>query len=313
MNREKETLTPLLLGACAGAFGVLAAQHLFRPAPPALPSVGAPLDGLNRDFHAAYDGAREDAALDAPVLMVLADTLLLFRRKERQALSFTPPAFHVLKSVAHGPVALFAALHRLGEAGLRPVELQRMRSLAQSIEASLAALPSRVRGSEGRENLQQILERSQAFVASLLAGGRVASAALAVFSRDVGPLLLRATEDATRLQLDALNAQVTSLLGAMTPAERAHFQVVVTGDHQARIRSLAMQYFGKLLGEGPAAFRLTYAEGVVDEAEALALVGTRRLDRAVAEAFFGDGHKLQRDVLGDAAQAQLRTLEVPRL
>ncbi|HEU4535405.1 MAG TPA: hypothetical protein VFS00_14855, partial [Polyangiaceae bacterium] len=79
-------------------------------------------------------------------------------------------------------------------------------------------------------------------------------------------------------------------------------------------RSLAMQYFQKLLGEAPGEERhVTYAEGVSDEAGALALAGTRRLDRAIAGAFFGEPRRLQRDVLGDAARERLRDFTPTRL
>jgi hypothetical protein len=45
--------------------------------------------------------------------------------------------------------------------------------------------------------------------------------------------------------------------------------------------------------------------------EALALVGTRRLDRRVAAAFFGDPSRLQRDVLGDSVRERLKRVELP--
>jgi hypothetical protein len=54
--------------------------------------------------------------------------------------------------------------------------------------------------------------------------------------------------------------------------------------------------------------RVAYAEGVSDEHEAFELVGTRRLDHAVAAAFFGDRKRLQRDLLGDSAAELLREL-----
>jgi hypothetical protein len=41
------------------------------------------------------------------------------------------------------------------------------------------------------------------------------------------------------------------------------------------------------------------------------LVGTRRLDRAIASAFFGDPKRLQRDVLGDAAKSALERIALP--
>ena len=81
----------------------------------------------------------------------------------------------------------------------------------------------------------------------------------------------------------------------------------MTGDHQARNRSLGMQYFQRRFGEEPGEEeRVAYGEGVEDADEAHALVGTRRLDNAVAAAFFGDPKRLQRDVLGNAVHALLK-------
>jgi hypothetical protein len=72
-----------------------------------------------------------------------------------------------------------------------------------------------------------------------------------------------------------------------------------------------MQYFRRRLREPEGAEeRVTYGEAVTDPDEALALVGRRRLDRAIALAFFGDAKRLQRDVLGDAVHEQLATLEL---
>ena len=77
--------------------------------------------------------------------------------------------------------------------------------------------------------------------------------------------------------------------------------VAVTGNHQARIRSLGMQYFARRLG----ADRVLYAEGVAEVDAAVALIGAQRLDRAMAAAFFGSPRRMERDLLGDAAKAML--------
>jgi hypothetical protein len=152
-----------------------------------------------------------------------------------------------------------------------------------------------------------------ATVASLdgvLGAGRVSAEGLRAFAAAAGPASLRAAADATRVQLEALDAHVARALGAMAPEERRGLQVVVTGNHQARARSLPLQYFQKLFGEAPGEERrVAYAEGASDEAGALALVGTRRLDRAIAGAFFGEPRRLQRDGLGDAARERLRGFE----
>ena len=75
-----------------------------------------------------------------------------------------------------------------------------------------------------------------------------------------------------------------------------------------------MQYFQLRFAEAPGTDeRVTYGENISDEAEAIALVGTRHLDRRIARAFFGDEKRLQRDVLGDAAKRCLEAQRFPRI
>jgi len=57
--------------------------------------------------------------------------------------------------------------------------------------------------------------------------------------------------------------------------------------------------------------RVTYGENIEDEAEAISLVATRRLDKRIAQAFFGDENRLQRDVVGDAAKRCLDQMGFP--
>ena len=75
-----------------------------------------------------------------------------------------------------------------------------------------------------------------------------------------------------------------------------------------------MQYFRKRFAEPSGVeTHVTYAEGVRDERAALALVATQRLDRSVALAFFGDEKRLQRDILGDAAERQLGSFPLTKI
>jgi hypothetical protein len=270
--------------------------------------VGSPLDGVNDGFHAAYDAAREAAKLDAPVFVVHADQLFVFRRGTRRVISLTPRMFHVIKSGAHAPVALYAALHRPGTPDSRLEELR------AQVVASLDALDGeRDAGTETREALRGVLDSTLRFLDRVLTpqGRAPSSADLDAFARAVGPSLLHLTTLATRVQLAALHAVVEQALGELAVDERADLQVVVTGDHQARVRSLGMQYFRRRLREPEGVEeRVTYGEAVTDPDDALALVGRRRLDRAIALAFFGDAKRLQRDVLGDAVREQLATRDL---
>ncbi len=274
------------------------------------PALGGPPDSVNQHFHDAYDAARAGAAEDGPVLVVLADSLIVFRGEGRSEVTFTPRLFHVVKSVAHAPIALFAALHRRGREPLDAATRARLESLRAELTRTREGLDARVEPGLV-QNLCDLCDASIAFADHVLEAGETSAKELGAFADAAGPSLLSATDDATRLQLAALHTHVTEQVAQMTAAERRAFQVVVTGDHQARARSLAMQYFEKLLREPPGAeHRVTYAEAITDANLARALVGTRRLDRAIAAAFFKDPRRLQRDVLGDAVTQRLRSFEL---
>lgn len=269
-----------------------------------LPRTGGPLDGVNDGFHAAYDGAREEAKLDAPVFVVHGDSLFVLRRGKRRELALTPRIFHVIKSAAHAPVAIFAALHRSGD--------HLVEKLHEHVVLSLAALDDEHDADrETVRAIREVLEASRLFLVRVLGSRPPTSEELDAFARSTGPQLLHLTTVATRVQLTALHEVVETALAELEPGERAGLQVVVTGDHQARVRSLGMQYFRKRLREEDGAeHRVTYGEGVEDVDEAFVLVGKRRLDFAIARAFFGDAKRLQRDVLGDAVHALLEVTDL---
>ena len=276
------------------------------------PLIESPLDDVNRDFHSAYDTARGAAEEAAPILVFLNDALIIHRRGERHEFSVTPRLYHVIKSAAHAPIALYSGLYLLGDRALEPQDRRRLGALREHCLASLRALEKDAPEAQLRGELQEVLESTIALIEQRLAAGHASRAALAGFARKSGALLVRLIDEATGVQLEALHARFEAVVATMTPAERGALQVVVAGSHQARERSVAMQYFRKRLGEPlHTEERVAYAENAADEQAALLLVGTRRFDRALAGAFFGDERRLQRDVLGDAAAARLGRLELP--
>lgn len=271
--------------------------------PPAPPTSGGPLDPVNDDFHALYGEARARASYDAPVFVILGDELIVLRKGERCASSFAPRAFHIIKSVAHAPVSLFVLFE-----GDAPPSRTQLRSLMQRIESASAGALDEPDLSSSRADLDLVLRACLELLDTALAVGAPSPSQREAFAARVGPSLLRLASEATKLQLSALHEQTERVLADLSPAERAALHVVVAGDHQARVRSLAMQYFRKRLNEpATAERRVTYAEAVRSEQEAFALVGTQRLDRAIARAFFGESTRLQRDILGDAAEQLLRS------
>jgi hypothetical protein len=198
--------------------------------------------------------------------------------------------------------------------------------LDPAARASLASLRSAGRPPTGgvedpraMGDMSEATDMTLAYADELLRAEVVVPASLRDFALRAGPVLVRLTEHATRVQLAALHEVVEEEISALSDKELRVLQVVVAGDHQARVRSLGMQYFEKRFGESPGREgRVTYGEGIQNAEEALVLIGKRRVDRAIATAFFGDGERLQRDVLGDAAATLLRDfaarpIPMPRL
>ncbi len=267
----------------------------------------SPLQRLDEQFHAVYDRTRVDTAHQAPVLVVLGESLVLFAEGQRQEATTTSEPAQLLKAAAHAPVGVYLTLRRsLGRTGLdENVETALRRLLRQCLDRRAAPPSATLRESVVAE-VSSVLDSCVTLLAAALDTGAVDEEKLQAFSAEQGPRLLRLAEEATRLQLETLDEVTSSILATLPPDDRDAVRVVVAGAHQARVRSLPMQYFQKRLGEAPGVEeRVFYAEAVSDVETARALVGTHLLDREIAGAFFGDPRRLQRDVLGDIAAAML--------
>lgn len=266
--------------------------------------VSPALDAANDDFHETYDRAEKSARDDAPVFVLLGD-LLYFRRSGKSTHSTVVPVdAHRIKSAVHVAVAAWTALlpftHRHDDARL---------------EETIAALHDHASASErevaGDEELATMLADARAFLEACRRERRVGAEALDAFAKRIGERVDSLMERAAAIELDRLHAAVEASLRQLDADELDELHVVVAGVHQARDRSLGMQYFAKRLRDRPgAAHRVLYAENAGTLEEALAVVGKHRIDRKMARAFFGDPARMQRDLLGDAAEHILAERDV---
>lgn len=267
---------------------------------------------LELQFHASYDRMRTRRAHETPVLVLFQDALILLRGARRLEFGATDQRTRIIQAAAHAPVGIFAVLHELpAGAPFGPLQIERLTELCRACDAD-GELERLEPGT--RRDVEDVLERSRRFIDAALARGHADPDALAQFAREVGPMLLSLIDHATKLALDALHTATERALAQLDAEERRDVEVIVTGVHQARTRSFALQYFQKRFAEAPGEERrVAYAEGAHDPEEARSLVGTRRLDRAIAFAFFGDEKRMQRDLLGDAAQHALADRALTRI
>lgn len=271
----------------------------------------AALSVADSAFHETYSAAREGTQHDVPVLVVLATKLAVHVQGARREYSFERAFFHAAKSAAHAAVAAFTlAVEPTVPASTRARSLAALlQLLGDAARASDAAIDAAV-----SKELKPVLKITSEFVRQQL-NGESKPADAAEFAATVGPQLLRLTEVTTRQQVSALHEAAERALASLSASERRTLQVVVIGDHQARVRSMGMQYFQRRFGERPedADEHVTFGENVSTEDEALALVATRRLDQKIAKAFFGDEKRLQRDVLGDAAKRCIEGMDLTQI
>ncbi len=265
------------------------------------------LDRGNGVFHEAYAGARDGVRHQVPILVVLPSELALHHQNQRQSVGYSRASFARAKSAAHVAVALFALTCAESKAEQSRTAVAR---LLEHLAAALDGAPPPERAAVDDE-IEALLERCLLF--ARVARERKPSERLrAEFASDAGPRILRITELATCEQIAGLHQEVEAIFSKLSAADQAELQVVVVGDHQARARSLGMQYFKRRFQEqAETDQRVTYGENITDEEEAISLVATRRLDKRIAQAFFGDENRLQRDVLGDAAKRCLDEMSFP--
>ena len=270
-------------------------------------STSAALDAGNEVFRQAYSGARDGVRQQVPILVVLPSELVLHHQDKRRGVNYCRSSFARAKSAAHIAVGLFSLTCAESKAETRRAGVARLLDLISAArETSPRTAPAAVEP-EISALLQLCLRFAQAS-RDENPSERIRSE----FASEAGPRILRITELATCEQIAGLHQAVEAIFSELSSADQAELQVVVVGDHQARARSLGMQYFKRRFHEEPGADqRVTYGENISDEQEAISLVATRRLDKCIAQAFFGDENRLQRDVLGDAATRCLDAMDFP--
>jgi hypothetical protein len=270
------------------------------------------LEAANGVFHSSYADSREAAESQAPLLIVLADELALHVRGRRRSFRFSYALFHPTKVVAHVAVALYALTAPSEDEAVRSRAQLRIGAIREQAQTMLDWF--RAEPAESHVELETLLESAISFAERAASGRGCSPEDRAAFARATGPQILKITEKATGGQLAALHEAVEAALSERDSDDQSTLEVVVLGDHQARARSFAMQYFQRRLREGEGADeRVTYGENVTDEKAALALVATKRVDRDIAQAFFDDPKRLQRDVLGDAATACLDRMNLEEI
>ncbi len=260
------------------------------------------LNAASLQAYGAGRGAIQQRA--DPVIIVGQDLTFRWNGQTTRA-PYTPRSYTVVKSLSHlflGTVTLLQA-HADDPGGSqdswRP-HLAAMRDRARALEPHLAQLGL---GADALARHRYLSDHLLAFIDRALAEGLYARSDLTAMARSLTPLLLASVNDAAKAQIDMLHQAVQGWRAQLPPAAWDKVIVVIQGPHQPRAMNLQASYFRYALGDDD---RVIYAENIFDEKGALALLGTVLTDRELAAVTFGDPLRMERDLLGDAADAYLK-------
>ncbi len=289
-----------------GIVALLAAIAIGQvPSPPA-----DPLSTLNDDFRASYRRVKEQALVHSgPILLMVGDNVVLRRAGRRTEVSYTPPIYHVLKMVAHVPLAIDVILAPHGaEATLDDDILAELRHDRDQMERAIPKLDGCGLDPEQRARARRIFDDSRAFLDAVVKSRRCSHDDRIRFARRMTPVVMKNVDEAARAELDALHAQVSIWRSEMPADEWKTVRVVILGSAMPRKLSLYVQYFARLLGEPGEGPRIVYAESIRDEEHALDLLATGTVDTTIGVDFFNDPARMHRDLLSDAAAEYLPLL-----
>lgn len=265
---------------------------------------------LNHVCRQAYGRARTRLLeRSGPIVVSIGDDLILIDGHEREPVAVVPPLFHQLKAVSHVPLAIFGVLDESGGQELSRTERVDLASIQASVRAAMISLPRFEFSQEQLKRQRQILESSSEFINTALLSKRVDAAAVTGFARSLADDLMKNSNEAAQLKLDAYDRQMRVWWNQLPAANRKKFVAVVVGASTPRQRNLAVQFFAHVIGVKGEGSRIIYAESLFDVEKALKLCGTHLIDSRVASGFFADDRRMNRDLFSDFATVYLRNFK----
>jgi hypothetical protein len=277
-------------------------------APPPPPAASDPLLALNARARENYAASR--ALLlerQRPAIFVEFDELVLLRTGRPQLkANYTPPLYHRYKQVAHLPLGIWATLAPWVDRPQSRDWQAPLQALLEHAEAARSGLAVAGFPDDRLDRQRRILDESIAFMRTTLTLGAVSAVELRAYARSLAGPVLANGDDAAALQIDGLHALVGSWRRDLISAEEwQRIFVVILGPRMPREDNLAQQYFERVMGRVERGRRLIYAEGIFRHDDAAGLLGTIVTDRRLANDFFGQDMRMDRDFLADGATRRL--------
>ena len=273
---------------------------------------------LNQAFHHSYNHLVHQkhetlGKKGAPVIIIFEGKAMLFHDDEQETAEILPDLYHRVKSISHVSFAIFIELASNGYGPLKEesrIDLKHKKELIESVLDILdeAAIPANYMDLQ-KATLSNALE----IINEILASSTVDEDKVKNFCQENAQHYLANAALSAELELDVLNETVMKWKEMLGPENWKAINVVICAGHQARYRETAVQYFQSLLHEkenlgAGNEDRVIYAEHIHDVDGALDLVARHMIDQNASNVFFGEKHRLQKDLMADGTEKYLKKL-----
>lgn len=265
-----------------------------------------PFAELNAAGHEAYSAAKADILKsDQPVFLVT-DSVTLIRGEELGSFPITPVIYDQLKSVSHISLGLYGAAKGLIDHPGSKEWLDRFVALRDAGLSAKENMTASVLNAEQQERQVALIDASIAYIDATVSAGGTDLAALTEYMQGVTPLFMANVDDSAIAQIDMIDKAVQELRTQLTDDEFARAIAVVTGPKMPRGDHLVSQYFAFAFNEDlETSKRIVYTENVFDPDGAMAILRTFVTERQLGDITFGNASRMERDLLADAATAEL--------
>ncbi len=269
---------------------------------------------LNMLFRREYAEARTSQLASAsPVIIVRGDYLVMLRGGKRSKGSSVHANYHDLKTMSHGPLALFCILNNCLDKPLTAAHSEKLKILRTSLAEVASDLEVAFEDPRQRSRQQKLVHACTTLIDSILRNGKCSSQELGKLVDGMRPSIVQNAAEAARMRIDNYHAQMQRWRREVTDDEWRNLYVIIPGAAMPRNNSLAVGYFAKLFEQEGEGNRVIYAESQFEESEALKLLGTHLLDGRIGTVFFDDSSRMKRDLLGPFANAYLDALNFQNL
>lgn len=285
---------------------LVASLALAAPFGAAALDAGGPFAALNVTSREAYAAYRAGAiAPDQPVFLVT-DTVTLIKGGDLGSEPYTPPIYTLLKNASHVTLGVFGAAEGRAKGGDTTEWDRRLANIAKDAAKAREALAGETADAASKARMEELFALSATAIADILAAPPAqARAILEIYGRKTGPILLGLINDTAKAQIALLDEGVNRLKTKLAPGDWEKAIAVITGPKTPREGNLQYEYFVQAFGPGSGGKRVMYMESVFDREAALAIVRTILTDRRIGAIFFGEEARMERDLLADAATAEL--------